>query len=73
MRESRFSNFWGSDSPVTVRADAVPTGGAFVLLPCPMPAHCWAQAEMLYRFALEQAQAQVARERRARRLAVSLN
>jgi hypothetical protein len=38
-----------------------------------MPAHYWAQAEMLYRFALEQAQAQVARERRARRLAVSLN
>ena len=39
---------------------------AFVLCPCPLPAAQHAHAEYVYRVAFECAQAEIARERRAR-------
>jgi hypothetical protein len=74
MLAHRFREFedFDADQPVLAR---LPVGSlsAFMLCPLPMPATCQAHAEYLYRIAFERAQAEVARERRARWTAFSLN
>jgi hypothetical protein len=73
MPTHRFTGYLAAETPAGVRADAVPAGSAFILVPCLGPPEHQTHAELLYRVAWEQAQAQVASERRARRMAFSLN
>ena len=67
----RLSGHWAPDVPAVVRVES-PADSAFVLLPCSMLTGQWVHVQFLYRVAFEQAQAQVAQERRTWRLAVSL-
>jgi hypothetical protein len=74
MLAHRFLEYWGSEG-----AEPVPPSvglgvwTAFVPCPCPLPAAHQAHADYLYRVAFERAQAEIARERRARWTTFSRN
>jgi len=73
MLANRFHQFWAAEVP------PIPVGSGFCgvpgFAPCPwpLPATQHAHAAYLYRVAFEYAQAEIARERRARWTAFSLN
>jgi hypothetical protein len=69
MLEHRFREFWATEAVTSVG----PAEPAFVVCPISIGPAQFPQAALLYRLAFECAQGQVAEERRARRLAVSLN
>jgi hypothetical protein len=74
MLAHRFQEYWSSEGATPTPAYAgVAISSAFVPFACPLPAGQQAHAEYLYRVAFEQAQAEIARERRARWTTFSLN
>jgi hypothetical protein len=74
MLADRFNECWASEAIQVVPARVGSgTFAAFMPCPCPLPAAQQAHAEYVYRVALERAQAEIARERRARWTTFSLN
>jgi len=74
MLADRFREYWASEAVIATPDYAgAASHGAFIPCPLPLPAVQQAHAEYLYRVAFEQAQAEIARERRARWTTFSLN
>lgn len=73
MLAHRFRELWALEPAQPVASLPVASWAGFMLCPCPLPVAHQAQMESLYRIAFERAQAEVARERRARWTAFSLN
>jgi hypothetical protein len=74
MLAHRFRDSWASETARPISAVAgLAAPGAFMLCPCQLSAVQQNHAEYVYRVAFEQAQAEIARERRARWTAFSLN
>ena len=74
MLVHRFQDYWASEvtDPILTSV-GVGVCIAFVPCPCPLSFAQQAHAEFLYRLAFERAQAEVARERRARWTTFSQN